>query len=322
MTQQILEKLADCTSNVSVIENITNPTQFILTTHGSGNATIRFNNTLVATLNSTNPVFKAYVAGDYTVSMTGRCSKAVVCIDDILDEGAASNQVDSEILIDCGAGTETVPVNQVVSIAGTERPLNVRVIEDCVQQDYEIVCASTDGRILLLQTIANPPTLTEIDGSAIGDGATAVKCDVEYAITESCWQDITDNSIRYVRVIIFDVNDPANISVVWLNAAGTVIAEPANIEPCSSDTGTLDDQTHVLTHGVNTSVPSGAKSAVIANLTGTTTIDGVFQLGASPLPTAITYGANTPDEVRALLPAITIAGGTWQWSAILPVAEI
>ena len=39
-----------------------------------------------------------------------------------------------------------------------------------------LVCASTDGRLLLLDISTNPPTLTELDGSAVADGATAEDC--------------------------------------------------------------------------------------------------------------------------------------------------
>lgn len=42
--------------------------------------------------------------------------------------------------------------------------------------DTELVCASTDGRLLLLTKEGDTYTLTEIDGSPILDGATAVPC--------------------------------------------------------------------------------------------------------------------------------------------------
>jgi len=322
MSTVILTKTVDCTDIISVVHPVTTPTQFTLTTSSNIVATITFNGTNIGKLTSSNPQFNVYVAGDYTITLVGMCHNATVCVDDILDEGAASNQIDSDLLINCAGDAETVAVGQVISIAGSERPLNVRVIEDCVQQDFEIVCADTDGRILLLQTIANPPELTEIDGSAIGDGAVAANCDVEYVTSESCFQDDTDNSIRYTRLVYIDVDDPTNITIIWLDSAGAVIATPSNIEPCSSLSGTLDDQTHVLSHGVDINVPTGAKSVAITRLTGTVTVDGTFQLGDPPLPASIAYEAVTADGSRGLLPAIVLAGGTWQWSAILPTAEI
>jgi len=81
------------------------------------------------------------------------------------------------------------------------------------------------------------------------------------------------------------------------------------------------DQTHVLVSGTG-NVPAGLKTVTINNLTGTTTVNGTFQIGAGRRVDAISYNATELDRARGLLPAITLSGGSWQWTGLQPIAEV
>ena len=81
------------------------------------------------------------------------------------------------------------------------------------------------------------------------------------------------------------------------------------------------DQQHVEVQGLNTSVPSGLKSVVISNLTGVSTINGSFELGTGRRPDALSFNASESSRARGILPAYAIAGGTWQWIGLQPIAE-
>lgn len=86
--------------------------------------------------------------------------------------------------------------------------------------------------------------------------------------------------------------------------AGVIPGEPAS--------GETDLSLSVVT-GTNTSIPSGFKSVTIANLTGTTTINGGFGIGEDHSLSAISFGTNRGNYTNEILPAYTIAGGTWEW---------
>ena len=80
------------------------------------------------------------------------------------------------------------------------------------------------------------------------------------------------------------------------------------------------DQQHVIVSGTG-NVPAGLKSVTINNITGTTTTNTGFQLGTGRRVDAISYNATELDGARGLLPAITLSGGTWQWTGIQPIIE-
>jgi len=86
--------------------------------------------------------------------------------------------------------------------------------------------------------------------------------------------------------------------------------------------GELEDQTHVLVHGDGESVPAGLKAVTISCTEGVTTIDGAFELGDDRRPDGISYNATEISGARGLLPAIALVGGTFQWSGIMPIAEV
>lgn len=60
-------------------------------------------------------------------------------------------------------------------------------------------------------------------------------------------------------------------------------------------------------------VPAGLRSVTISNLTGTTTINGGFGIGDDHALSAISFGTNRGNQINELLPAYTLAGGTWEW---------
>ncbi len=114
---------------------------------------------------------------------------------------------------------------------------------DQARPDPEFVCSSIDGRILVAQIDQNGvPTLLEVDGSPVIDGSVAVSCDVEFKTIETCYQDITDPTIRYTQLFCFEVKNPAAATTVWLNSLGVVIAPPVNIERCDALTQDVEVQ--------------------------------------------------------------------------------
>ena len=277
MSTLILEKTQDC--SVEFVEEtvtVNNPTQFLLRTNSSANGQIYFNGVLVAVLSTTNRTYVAEAVGDYTVQLIGTCTIARIYTSLISDPQGSGG----------GGGTGIVTA-----------------------------CASDDGRLILVDTSVVPATLSEMDGTPIGGGVTAVNCssggggggpEVICASTDG-------------RLILIDTSVvPATLSEL----DGSAIGDGATAVACAGDSGPLADQTHALSHGTDINVPAGAKSVTIVRLTGEVIVDGGFTLGDSPYPQSITYNASEVVGARALLPAIAMTGtGTFQWSAVLPVAE-
>lgn len=99
--------------------------------------------------------------------------------------------------------------------------------------DKELACASTDGRLIIVDLSTNPVSITELDGIPIGDGATPVSCNTDYEEIQKCYQDITDNSIQYTRITWFEAPDFLTVvATTWVDNLGTVVPAPVNIEPC------------------------------------------------------------------------------------------
>lgn len=97
--------------------------------------------------------------------------------------------------------------------------------------DYEIACASTDGRLLLIKIDSvGTVTVTNIDGTPIVDGATPVKCaGADYEIVESCW---TDDVTQVTRLVILAVPAGTVAATVWIDGAGTIIPAPIGYHLC------------------------------------------------------------------------------------------
>jgi hypothetical protein len=105
--------------------------------------------------------------------------------------------------------------------------------------DFEIGCSSIDGRTIVRTYVQNEDgTITsavfEQDGiTLVTDGSILIKCEKDYEDVELCHQDITDNSIKYRQVIIYDTETNVSVSEIWLNSLGAIIAVPTNIEACT-----------------------------------------------------------------------------------------
>lgn len=65
--------------------------------------------------------------------------------------------------------------------------------------------------------------------------------------------------------------------------------------------------------GVDTSIPAGFKSVTINSTSGVTVLNGDFELGEGRVISSISFGTGRGNYVNELLPAYTLAGGTWQW---------
>lgn len=110
----------------------------------------------------------------------------------------------------------------------------------CQQDDIDIqlVCASTDKRYLKLEVnqTTGVTTLTELDGTPITDGATAVNCDKEFKYIEKCFQDTTDPAIQYSLLICLDAETLLEEARIWFDSTGAPLGntQPANSEPCTA----------------------------------------------------------------------------------------
>lgn len=99
--------------------------------------------------------------------------------------------------------------------------------------------------------------------------------------------------------------DTAVIAELETNFSDPNCTNCSNYE--STDLSLIDDA------GVNTNVPAGFKSVTINNITGTTTINGGFALGAGRRVNTISFGTDRSNCINEVLPAYTLSGGTWQW---------
>ncbi|MGB0908203.1 MAG: hypothetical protein ACPGVT_11975 [Maricaulaceae bacterium] len=126
---------------------------------------------------------------------------------------------------------------------------------------------------------------------------------------------VTTTSCGKQAVTVKDCNGndvAANVDSV-AKIEGVVQVLPCAITPT--------DQTHVLINGQNTNVPAGLKTVTINNLSGVTLIDGGFQMGSGRRADVMSYSATELPGMRGLLPAITLSGGTWQWTGLQPITE-
>ena len=99
--------------------------------------------------------------------------------------------------------------------------------------DYEIQCASTDGRLLLLRIEGGIVTVTNIDGSPIVDGATPVACaGKDYEIQSDCFR---EGLTFLTRLAILEMPAGTVAATVWIDdATGAVIPAPAAPVPCNN----------------------------------------------------------------------------------------
>ena len=74
--------------------------------------------------------------------------------------------------------------------------------------------------------------------------------------------------------------------------------------------------THAVSAGTTSPIPAGFKSVRINSLTGTTIVDGVYELGGGRRDSSLTLSATESSRVDASLPSISLVGGTFQWIAM------
>ena len=154
----------------------------------------------------------------------------------------------------------------------------------------------------------------------------------------ACWNNGTD-FVPIIASLSFGHNglpivhgstnsDGLDIGLIFTDASGSTLSgvDPADVQIGACPGGNAitqaelcpDPTTEAIQHGVNISVPAGFKSVTINNLSGITTIDGMFGLGDGRRANLITYDASSHQNCfDGRLPAIALAGGTWQWTGIL-----
>lgn len=176
--------------------------------------------------------------------------------------------------------------------------------------DFELVCASTDGRLLLFD--ATTGVLTEMDGSPVVDGATAVRCetDVEYATTVVC---VTDGVANYSRVTVLAVPVGTVVATLWFSDIGDPIAAPAGpFTPCADQA----DVEFVSAQKCFTDGVAEFTQVVIIDAT-TGTVSSVEWLDAT--------GVEVPTPVGPLSPCGPVSErrmvASEQWCVTVPATE-
>lgn len=145
-------------------------------------------------------------------------------------------------------------------------------------------------------------------------------CNLEPAFTAivMCDEDPPGTFTSFIRKV-YDVPGLVTGGVIDLELDGITpyeVSSESNVVPCTREVSSCNKAavSHVVTTGISIAVPAGLKSVTIERLTGTVTVAGAFVLSSGN--SRITFSATESDCVNASLPAITIAGGTWQWIAL------
>lgn len=145
--------------------------------------------------------------------------------------------------------------------------------------DIEFACSSIDGRMLFVQlyrladcTVTKE--IVELDGSPLADASTLVSCGRDYELVTSCYQDISNPSVKYDRAVIIDVDTLLSVGVIWLDSAGAIIPAPVNAEICSSPITQLKSTIQRLSGPYSVLAPF--KSTTVTALTDDVTIDLVL----------------------------------------------
>lgn len=135
------------------------------------------------------------------------------------------------------------------------------------QYEIETTCVVENDNLYIIETnqFVTPPTVKIFDfaGVDVTGTVTPAVCpagrnDVEYV----CYQDITDPTIKYSRVDVWDVTvTPAVLTgSVWLDANGAVIAAPSNVEPCGEQTLPIPIPQRVIVNTATWVAPANATS--------------------------------------------------------------
>lgn len=134
-----------------------------------------------------------------------------------------------------------------------------------------------------------------------------------------------------ISLLRFDVNcevvelyNPASGAITYIDRkSGNPVTGIVPTACCNCSTGgdtsapsAFDPVSHTITAGTTSPIPAGLKSVRINSLTGTTVVDGVYELGGGRRDTSLTLSATESGRVDAVLPSITLAGGTFQWIAL------
>jgi hypothetical protein len=147
--------------------------------------------------------------------------------------------------------------------------------------DWETVCLSNDGGVTKLPGIAvysmldpqNPSSTLYISTTDVTATHTIVSCDLDRETVESCYQLISDPSVRFKRINILDVSvTPAVvIETIWLDDNGDSVAAPAGVEPCSDPVKSVESVCDVISATITGDITYTITGAEVA-LSGLTTL--------------------------------------------------
>ena len=149
---------------------------------------------------------------------------------------------------------------------------------------YELVCASTDNRLLLLNLSTGE--ITELDGSPVGDGATATDCGVDRETVEGCGQNL-DGIWKIVSFVnVSDLSDV--IGPIYVNPMGAITTNPGDLTPC-------DDSTPVsYTRDLCDTFVGDTPSVLVGTYPGSDSQVGQWDVTVGP--NTVSYDVTAPSE--------------------------
>lgn len=180
------------------------------------------------------------------------------------------------------------------------------VLVPCAAQsgdDYEVACASTDGRLLLIKIDSvGTVTVTNIDGTAIADGATPVKCaGADYEIVDACW---TDDVTQVTRLVILAVPAGTVAGTVWIDEAGTVIPAPVGFHLCDQTRRMVSSEQWCVTVPATEDTCTTTEQVFAINVTESNLVSG-----APGGPYVVENVCATPADADAMIEAWFAAVG-------------
>jgi hypothetical protein len=147
--------------------------------------------------------------------------------------------------------------------------------------DWETVCLSNDGGVTKLPGIAvysmldpqNPSSTLYISTTDVTATHTIVSCDLDRETVESCYQLISDPSVRFKRINILDVSVTPSVVIetIWLDDNGDSVAAPAGVEPCSDPVKSVESVCDVVNATITGDITYTITGAEVA-LSGLTTL--------------------------------------------------
>lgn len=159
----------------------------------------------------------------------------------------------------------------------------------------------------------NPPGDLTIPGAL----TFCVEAPSDLATSPQCYQ--WDNAGTPERVTAYAVTDETGTFERWVVLSGTAppdLTLPGALTYCEEEAACAEQEQEAITTGAAGPIPAGFRAVEISNLTGTTTVAGGYILGDGSKVDTVALNSTNHPCINGVLPAITVAGGTFQWIGI------